>query len=150
MMDDARDNTPTLTPDAGVATRQAAAPGHDAHTAPAAAQRGPHGPATTPQADTTTDAAHVAAAAAPGCAPVAAPERGPRAGADARRRGWFWHWNSIVTQYAPLVGLKGIGLLNSYTVWTDRRDESPHRGYAFPSQQAEADFYGEERAELIT
>jgi len=73
-----------------------------------------------------------------------------RSGEDARRRGWFWHWNSIVTQYAPLIGLKGIGLLNSYTVWTDRRDESPHRGFAFPSQQSEADFYGEERSELIT
>ena len=73
-----------------------------------------------------------------------------RAGEDARRRGWFWHWNTIITQYAPLVGLKGVGLLNSYTVWTDRREESPHRGYAFPSQQAEADFYGEDRAELIT
>jgi len=73
-----------------------------------------------------------------------------QAGVDARRRGWFWHWNTVVTQYAPLVGLKGIGLLNSYTVWTDRREESPHRGYAFPSQQAEADFYGEDRAELIT
>jgi len=73
-----------------------------------------------------------------------------RGGVDARRRGWFWHWNNVVTQYAPLIGLKGVGLLNSYTVWTDRRDESPHRGYAFPSQQSEADFYGEERAELIT
>ena len=69
---------------------------------------------------------------------------------DARRRGWFWHWNTIITQYAPLVGLKGVGLLNSYTVWTDRREESPHHGYAFPTQQAEADFYGEDRAELIT
>ena len=73
-----------------------------------------------------------------------------RSGDDTRRRGWFWHWNSIVTQYAPLIGLKGVGLLNSYTVWTDRREESPHRGYAFPSQQREADFYGEDRAELIT
>src|SRR5437764_11738845 len=59
---------------------------------------------------------------------------GDRSGEDVRRRGWLWHWNSVVTQYAPLIGLKGIGLLNSYTVWTDRRDESPHRGYAFPSQ----------------
>jgi hypothetical protein len=73
-----------------------------------------------------------------------------RSGEDVRRRGWFWHWNSIVTQYAPLIGLKGVGLLNSYTVWTDRREESPTRGYAFPSQQSEADFYGEDRAELIT
>jgi hypothetical protein len=73
-----------------------------------------------------------------------------RSGEDTRRRGWFWHWNATVTQYAPLIGLKGVGLLNSYTVWTDRREESPHRGYAFPSQQSEADFYGEDRAELIT
>jgi hypothetical protein len=73
-----------------------------------------------------------------------------RSGDDTRRRGWFWHWNSIVTQYAPLIGLKGFGLLNSYTVWTDRREESPTRGYAFPSQQREAAFYGEDRAELIT
>jgi len=73
-----------------------------------------------------------------------------RSGDDTRRRGWFWHWNSIVTQYAPLIGLKGVGLLNSYTVWTDRREESPYRGYAFPSQQSEAAFYGEDRAELIT
>jgi hypothetical protein len=80
-------------------------------------------------------------------APVPEPTR---AGEDVRRRGWFWHWNALVTQYAPLIGLKGVGLLNSYTVWTDRREESPHRGYAFPSQQREADFYGEERAELIT
>jgi hypothetical protein len=75
---------------------------------------------------------------------------GQRSGEDIRRRGWYWHWNSIVTQYAPLIGLKGVGLLNSYTVWTDRREDSPHRGYAFPSQQAEAAFYGEDRAELIT
>ena len=73
-----------------------------------------------------------------------------RSGEDVRRRGWFWHWNNIVTQYAPLIGLKGVGLINSYTVWTDRREHSPHRGYAFPSQQSEADFYGEDRAELIT
>lgn len=78
------------------------------------------------------------------------PAAAQRSGEDARRRGWFWHWNTIITQYAPLIGLKGVGLLNSYTVWTDRREESPHRGYAFPSQQAEADFYGEDRAELIT
>ena len=72
-----------------------------------------------------------------------------RGGEDTRRRGWFWHWNNIVTQYAPLIGLKGVGLLNSYTVWTDRREESAYRGYAFPSQQSEASFYGEDRAELI-
>lgn len=73
-----------------------------------------------------------------------------RSGDDVRKRGWFWHWNSIVTQFSPLIGLKGVGLLNSYTVWTDRREESPHRGFAFPSQQREADFYGEDRNELIT
>ena len=73
-----------------------------------------------------------------------------RTGDDQRRRGWFWHWNTIITQFAPLIGLKGVGLLNSYTVWTDQRADSPYRGYAFPSQQAEAAFYGEDRAELIT
>jgi hypothetical protein len=73
-----------------------------------------------------------------------------RSGDDSRKRGWYWHWNATVTQFAPLIGLKGVGLLNSYTVWTDRREESPTRGYAFPSQQSEADFYGEDRAELIT
>ncbi|MBA2454195.1 MAG: hypothetical protein H0V47_13570 [Chloroflexia bacterium] len=73
-----------------------------------------------------------------------------RAGADTRQRGWYWHWNGIVTQYAPLIGLKGVGLLNSYTVWTDRREQSATRGYAFPSQQSEGDFYGEDRSELIT
>ena len=73
-----------------------------------------------------------------------------RSGEDTRRRGWFWHWNTIITQFAPLIGLKGVGLLNSYTVWTDRREGSPYQGYAFPSQHAEAAFYGEERAELIT
>ncbi|CAN5698760.1 hypothetical protein BH23CHL2_BH23CHL2_09840 [soil metagenome] len=78
------------------------------------------------------------------------PAASDRAGQDERRRGWFWHWNGIVTQYVPLIGLKGVGLLNSYTVWTDRREDSPHRGYAFPSQQSEANFYGEDRAELIT
>ena len=73
-----------------------------------------------------------------------------QSGDDARRRGWFWHWNSMVTQYAPLLGLKGIGLLNSYTVWTDRREHSPYQGYAFPSQTSESAFYGEDRAELIS
>ncbi|HWV23882.1 MAG TPA: hypothetical protein VNZ58_06810 [Thermomicrobiales bacterium] len=73
-----------------------------------------------------------------------------RSGEDVRRRGWFWHWNNIITQFAPIIGLKGVGLLNSYTVWTDRREDSRHRGYAFPSQQSEADFYGEDRNELIT
>ncbi|HET7034896.1 MAG TPA: DnaA N-terminal domain-containing protein [Thermomicrobiaceae bacterium] len=88
--------------------------------------------------------------AASGAADTPAEAAASRGGEDARRRGWFWHWNTIITQYAPLIGLKGVGLLNSYTVWTDRREESPLRGYAFPSQQSEADFYGEDRAELIT
>ena len=84
------------------------------------------------------------------CEAVQAADNGERSGDDARQRGWFWHWNSMVTQYAPLIGLKGIGLLNSYTVWTDRREHSPYHGYAFPSQASEAAFYGEDRAELIT
>ena len=45
--------------------------------------------------------------------------------------------------------VEGGWVAQLYTVWTDRREESPHRGYAFPSQQSEADFYGEDR-ELIT
>src|SRR5687768_16455359 len=91
-----------------------------------------------------------AAETAGAIAGVAGEATATRSGEDTRRRGWFWHWNALVTQYAPLIGLKGVGLLNSYTVWTDRREESPHRGYAFPSQQSEADFYGEDRNELIT
>ncbi|MCS7051483.1 MAG: hypothetical protein NZL87_07700, partial [Thermomicrobium sp.] len=82
--------------------------------------------------------------------PAAPAEQPERSGDDTRRRGWFWHWNTIITQFSPLIGLKGVGLLNSYTVWTDRREHSPYRGYAFPSQHAEAAFYGEDRAELIT
>lgn len=82
--------------------------------------------------------------------PSALSQGNGRSGDDVRRRGWFWHWNGIITQYTPLIGLKGVGLLNSYTAWTDRREHSPHRGYAFPSQRAEAAFYGEDRAELIT
>ncbi|MCA1723683.1 MAG: hypothetical protein LC748_05425, partial [Thermomicrobia bacterium] len=72
------------------------------------------------------------------------------AGQDIRHRGWYWHWNTLITQYAPLLGLKGVGLLNSYTVWTDRREGSAHQGYAFPTQDAEGKFYGEGREELIT
>ena len=72
------------------------------------------------------------------------------AGQDIRHRGWYWHWNTLITQYAPLLGLKGVGLLNSYTVWTDRREGSPHQGFAFPTQDAEGKFYGEGREELIT
>ncbi|MCX2728145.1 hypothetical protein OO015_11655 [Thermomicrobium sp. 4228-Ro] len=82
--------------------------------------------------------------------PAEANAQPERSGEDSRRRGWFWHWNTIITQFAPLIGLKGVGLLNSYTVWTDRRENSPYRGYAFPSQHAEAAFYGEDRGELIT
>lgn len=95
-------------------------------------------------------AAHSALPTAPGNEEIVGRVVEPmQAGEDVRKRGWFWHWNTIVTQFAPLIGLKGVGLLNSYTVWTDRRDESAYRGYAFPSQQSEASFYGEDRAELI-
>ncbi|HEV2107701.1 MAG TPA: hypothetical protein VGR16_05515, partial [Thermomicrobiales bacterium] len=110
----------------------------------------PHGRGvrTTPPSDETRQGSSPEQAASP--TGVVGDAGTTQAGEDVRRRGWFWHWNSVVTQYAPLLGLKGVGLLNSYTVWTDRREESPHRGYAFPSQQREADFYGEDRAELIT
>lgn len=85
-----------------------------------------------------------------GVVPPGSGDAAPIAGQDVRHRGWYWHWNTLVTQYAPLLGLKGVGLLNSYTVWTDRREGSPHQGYAFPSQEAEGKFYGEGREELIT
>ncbi len=83
----------------------------------------------------------------PGAAPGTVSPTG--SGQDVRHRGWYWHWNTLITQYAPLLGLKGVGLLNSYTVWTDRREGSPHQGYAFPAQESEAHFYGEGREELI-
>jgi hypothetical protein len=73
-----------------------------------------------------------------------------RSGEDARRRGWYWNWNTMVTQFAPLIGLDGKGLLDSYIVWTDRREDSPFRGYAFPSTTAEANFYGIDRNVLGT
>lgn len=73
-----------------------------------------------------------------------------RSGEDTRRRGWYWNWNTMVTQFAPLIGLDGKGLLDSYIVWTDRREDSPFRGYAFPSTTAEASFYGIDRNVLGT
>ena len=56
-----------------------------------------------------------------------------RTGEDTRQRGWFWHWNELHTEYEPLLKHSGIGLITSYIVWTDRREHSPYRGYAFPS-----------------
>ena len=73
-----------------------------------------------------------------------------RSGEDTRRRGWYWNWNTMVTQFAPLIGLDGKGLLDSYIVWTDRREDSPYRGYAFPSTTSEANFYGIDRNLLST
>jgi hypothetical protein len=73
-----------------------------------------------------------------------------RTGEDARHRGWFWHWNELHTEYEPLLKHSGIGLITSYIVWTDRREHSPYRGYAFPSLQSQAAFSGSDRAELIT
>lgn len=73
-----------------------------------------------------------------------------RTGEDVRQRGWFWHWNELHTEYGPLLRQSGIGLLTSYIVYTDRREGSPHRGYAFPSLQLQAAFTGADRAELIT
>jgi hypothetical protein len=73
-----------------------------------------------------------------------------RTGEDTRQRGWFWHWNELHTEYEPLLKHSGIGLITSYIVWTDRREDSPYRGYAFPSLQSQAAFSGSDRAELIT
>src|SRR5258707_10891716 len=85
-----------------------------------------------------------------GVVPPGSGDAVPTTGQDIRHRGWYWHWNTLITQYAPLLGLKGVGLLNSYTVWTDRREGSPHQGYAFPTQDADGKFYGEGPEELIT
>ena len=73
-----------------------------------------------------------------------------RTGEDTRQRGWFWHWNELHTEYGPLLQHSGIGLITSYIVWTDRREHSPYRGYAFPSLQTQAAFSGSDRAELMT
>jgi hypothetical protein len=73
-----------------------------------------------------------------------------RTGEDTRQRGWFWHWNELHTEYEPLLKHSGIGLITSYIVWTDRREHSPYRGYAFPSLQSQAAFSGSDRAELMT
>jgi hypothetical protein len=73
-----------------------------------------------------------------------------RTGEDTRQRGWFWHWNELHTEYGPLLQHSGIGLITSYIVWTDRREHSPYRGYAFPSLQTQASFSGSDRAELMT
>jgi hypothetical protein len=73
-----------------------------------------------------------------------------RTGEDTRQRGWFWHWNELHTEYEPLLKHSGVGLITSYIVWTDRREHSPYRGYAFPSLQSQAAFSGSDRAELIT
>lgn len=73
-----------------------------------------------------------------------------RTGEDTRQRGWFWHWNELHTEYEPLLKHSGIGLITSYIVWTDRREHSPYRGYAFPSLHSQAAFSGSDRAELMT
>jgi len=73
-----------------------------------------------------------------------------RTGEDMRRRGWFWHWNELHTEFGPLLQHSGVGLLTSYIVWTDHRESSPYRGYAFPSLQTQAAFSGTDRAELMT
>jgi len=69
-------------------------------------------------------------------------------GIDRRKRGWFWGPNEWVTQWAPLIGLDGIGLLATYDVWCDQKDGSETEGYAFPSQEQEAAFYGLDRDKL--
>ncbi|HEY77074.1 MAG TPA: hypothetical protein G4O00_13030 [Thermoflexia bacterium] len=63
-------------------------------------------------------------------------------GIDERRRGFFWGPNELIRQWAPLIGLDGIGLLISYDVWCDRREGSATEGYAFPTRDQEATFYG--------
>lgn len=71
-----------------------------------------------------------------------------RIGTDERRRGFFWGPTQLIRQWAPLIGLDGIGLLISYDVWCDRREGSATEGYAFPSRDEEAAFYGCRKEEL--
>lgn len=73
-----------------------------------------------------------------------------RTGEDLRRRGWFWAGNEINNEYGPLLGPSGIGVYTTYVVWTDQRENSPHHGFAFPSLNSQAAFYGIDRVELIT
>ena len=75
-------------------------------------------------------------------------EQTEQRGIDRRKRGWFWGPNEWVTQWAPLIGLDGIGLLATYDVWCDQKEGSETKGYAFPSQEQEAAFYGLNRDEL--
>ncbi len=81
---------------------------------------------------------------------IAMMEQTEQRGIDRRQRGWFWGPNEWVTQWAPLIGLDGIGLLNTYNVWCDQKEGSETAGYAFPSQEQEATFYGLPRHQLRT
>ncbi|MDO9066755.1 MAG: hypothetical protein Q7U96_06710, partial [Chloroflexota bacterium] len=74
--------------------------------------------------------------------------RQQRRGLDARQKGFYWHRTEIVRQYAPLIGLDGIGLLDSYSVWTDNREGSETQGAAFPGLEDEEVFYGIDRDHL--
>jgi hypothetical protein len=69
-------------------------------------------------------------------------------GIDSRQRGYFWGPNQLIKDWAPLIGLDGIGLLNTYDVWCDRREGSATQGFAFPSRNQESSFYGESKASL--
>jgi hypothetical protein len=69
-------------------------------------------------------------------------------GVDHRQRGFFWGPNELIRHWTPLIGLDGIGLLNTYDVWCDRREGSETRGFAFPSRRQESSFYGVSRSSL--
>ena len=72
-----------------------------------------------------------------------------QAGIDSRRRGFFWGPNEWIKQWVPLIGLDGVGLLNSYDVWCDRHEKSDTRGFAFPTRLQEATFYGISKKDLV-
>ena len=71
-----------------------------------------------------------------------------QAGIDTRQRGFFWGPNELIKHWVPLIGLDGVGLLNSYDVWCDRRQESNTKGFAFPTRLQEATFYGVSKSTL--
>lgn len=68
---------------------------------------------------------------------------------DVRRRGWFWHWNTSVTQAGALLTPTGVGILMTYVAMTDHRPNSPWHGYAYPSIETLAAFYGIDRGRII-
>ncbi|MCP4536651.1 MAG: hypothetical protein GY832_05850 [Chloroflexi bacterium] len=71
-----------------------------------------------------------------------------QSGVDERQRGFFWGPNELIRYWVPLIGLDGVGLLNSYDVWCDRRKKSETIGFALPTRDQERRFYGISKSDL--